>query len=113
MLTKITFGYGILLEVKSDGILVGIKLDALTYMMLVLLNKGITCFKFNLWDKQLKTKWNLLIAYAAAQEENKLAFLAELSYFCSVNIEPILTGGDFSIIHAKERNKAMRAHKFL
>lgn len=67
----------------------------------------------NLWDKLNKTKWNLLTVYGAAHDENKLAFLSELSYFCSTNKDPILIGGDFNIIrYIKERNKAIRLSKY-
>lgn len=31
----------------------------------------------NLWDKQKCVKWNLLVVYGAAHEENKNAFLTE------------------------------------
>jgi len=59
--------------------------------------------QMNLWDK---IKWNLLIVYGAAQEENKINFLTELSAFCNRNKEPMLIGGDFNIIrYARERIK--------
>lgn len=32
----------------------------------------------NLWDKQNRVKWNLLVVYGAAQEENKLNFLTPI-----------------------------------
>lgn len=60
----------------------------------------------NLWDKMKKVKWNLLVVYGAAHDENKKEFLSELSAFCSRNKELILIGGDFNIlIYVNERNK--------
>lgn len=62
--------------------------------------------QMNLWDKQNKLKWNLLVVYGAAHDDHKLEFLSELSAFCSKNSDPILIGGDFNIIRfANERNK--------
>jgi exonuclease III len=67
----------------------------------------------NLWDKINKLKWNLLVVYGAAQEENKLSFLSELSAFCSRNSDPIIIGGDFNIIRfANERNKKTGIKRF-
>lgn len=43
--------------------------------------------QMNLWDKQNKIKWNLLVVYGAAQDDNKIEFLSELSSFCSKNVE--------------------------
>lgn len=64
------------------------------------------------WDKMLKIKWNLLVVYGAAQEENKVAFLAELSHFCASNSEPMIIGGDFNIIRfSKEKNSMDGVHK--
>lgn len=87
---------------KSGGILVGIRLEFYDvgafsqgeYMMLV-----------NLWDKINKVKWNIIVVYGTAHEENKVQFLAELSNFCSKSNEPTLIGGDFNIIRFSiERN---------
>jgi len=87
---------------KSGGILVGIKVELYDVGFF---RQGEYMLQMNLWDKTNKVKWNLLVVYGAAQEENKNAFLAELSSFCSTNNEPILIGGDFNIIRfAKERN---------
>lgn len=48
----------------------------------------------------------------SAQDENKNAFLSELSSFCSTNTEPILIGGDFNIIRfAKEKNSLDGVHR--
>lgn len=56
------------------------------------------------------------MVYGAAQEENKLAFLSELSelsHFCSLNYEPLIIGGDFNIIrYSKERNKNNDVQKY-
>lgn len=68
--------------------------------------------QLNLWDKTSKVKWNLLIVYGAAQEENKIAFLTELSSFCSSNSKPLLIGGDFNIIRfANEKNTKDGVHR--
>lgn len=49
----------------------------------------------------------------AAHENEKMAFLAELSKFCTNNSEPLLIGGDFNIIrYANERNKRMVSHRY-
>jgi exonuclease III len=61
----------------------------------------------NLWDKILKLKWNLLVVYGAAHDENKLSFLAELSNFCANNTEPMIIGGDFNIIRYLEEKNTM------
>jgi len=62
--------------------------------------------QMNLWDKINKIKWNLLIVYGVAQEENKINFLTELSAFYNRSKEPLLIGGDFNIIrYARERNR--------
>jgi hypothetical protein len=67
----------------------------------------------NLWDKMNKIKCNLLIVYGAAHEEKKLAFLTELSSFCSRNSDPILIGGDFNIIRfANERNRQVGFQRY-
>ena len=65
---------------KSGGILVGVRRE---FYDVGSFKQGDFMLQVNLWDKQNKTKWNLLIVYGAAQEENKLKFLAELSQFCS------------------------------
>lgn len=68
--------------------------------------------QMNLWDKENRTKWNLLVVYGAAHEENKVEFLAELSKFCDENKEPILVGGDFNIIrYAKEKSSNKGVHR--
>jgi hypothetical protein len=41
--------------------------------------QGDFMLQLNLWDKQNRVKWNLLVVYGAAQEENKIKFLYELS----------------------------------
>lgn len=66
----------------------------------------------NLWDKQKCVKWNLLVVYGAAHEENKNVFLTELAHFCSSSSEPLLIGGDFNIIrYANERNSNTGVHR--
>jgi len=67
--------------------------------------------QLNMWDKVLKIKWNLLVVYEAAHEENKNVFLSELSHFCANNDEPLLIGGDFHIIrYSKEKNNMDGVH---
>lgn len=94
---------------KSGGILVGILLerfDAGSFTQEEFM------LKINLWDKSLKVKWNLLVVYGAAQEEKKMAFLAELSHFCASNSEPMIIGGDFNIIrYIKEKNTMDGVHR--
>ena len=69
--------------------------------------------QLNLWDKSNEVKWNLLIVYGAAQGENKIAFLSELSRFCAENSEPLLIGGDFNIIRfLSEKNTMDGVHKY-
>ena len=68
--------------------------------------------QLDLWDKQLKQRWNFLNVYDAAQSENKNEFLAELARFCSKNNQPYLVGGDFNIIRfASDKNKPSGVHK--
>ena len=94
---------------KSGGILSGINTD--------LMDVGGFCegnyiLQLDLWDKQLKQKWNFLNVYGAAQEMNKNEFLAELARFCNKNKLPFLIGGDFNIIRfATEKNKPSGVHK--
>jgi exonuclease III len=80
---------------KSGGILVGVRRE---FYDVGSFRQGNYMLQLNLWDKTNRLKWNLLIVYGAAQEENKLSFLAELSSFCSTNVDPLLIGGDFNII---------------
>jgi hypothetical protein len=66
----------------------------------------------NLWGKQNRAKWNILVVYGAAHEENKTNFLYELSHFCSSSVEPILIGRDFNIIrYANESNRNHGVHR--
>jgi hypothetical protein len=95
---------------KSGGILIGARKKIYDVGSL---KQGDFMLQVNLWDKQNRTKWNLLVVYGAAQEENKEKFLTGLSLFCSSNLEPILIGGDFNIIrYANERNKNMGVHRY-
>lgn len=50
------------------------------------------------------------MVYAAAQEENIIAFLAELSRFCATNNEPMVIGGDI-IRFTKEKNIMDGVHR--
>ena len=69
--------------------------------------KGDFILQMNLWDKEVRIKWNLLVIYGAAQEEKKFEFLSELSRFCDICSEPYLVGGDFNIIrYLKEKKKS-------
>lgn len=61
--------------------------------------------QMNLWDKELKTKWNLLVVYGPAHDDQKFEFLVELSNFCDTSTEPILIGGDFNIIRYASEKK--------
>ena len=63
---------------KSGGILVGVLLERFDMGSF---KKGEFMIQLNLWDKVLKIKWNLLVLYRAAHEENKNVFLSELSHF--------------------------------
>lgn len=95
---------------KSGGILVGVRVE---FYDVGSFQQGDFMLQLNLWDKQNKIKWNLLIVYGATHEENKMEFLAELSSFCSRNNEPIIIGGDFNILrYAYERNKPHGLSRF-
>jgi hypothetical protein len=94
---------------KSGGILVGIRKE---FYDVGSFRQGDFMLQLNLWDKQNQVKWNLLVVYGAAQEENKIKFLSELSPLCSSNSEPLLIGGDFNLIrYAKERNSNTGVHR--
>jgi len=56
---------------KSSGILVGVLLERFD---VGLFKQGEFMIQLNLWDKILKTKWNLLVVYGAAQEEKNCPF---------------------------------------
>ena len=74
---------------KSGGILVGINLSRFDVGSF---KKGDFILQMNLWDKEVRIKWNLLVIYGAAQEEKKFEFLSELSRFCDSCSEPYLVG---------------------
>lgn len=94
---------------KSRGIVLGANLDKYDVGSF---RKGDYLLQFNLWDKEIKKKWNLLVVYGTAQEEHKCEFLAELSRFCDDNSEPFIIGGDFNILrYAKEKSTSSRLHK--
>lgn len=80
---------------KFGGILIGIRLELYHVGSF---HQGEYILQLNLWDKINECKWNLMIVYGAAHEDQKLAFLSELSAFCSKSKEPFLVGGDFNII---------------
>jgi hypothetical protein len=76
-------------------------------------HQGNFMLQMNLWDKLNKIKWNLLVVYRAAQDENKIQFLSELSAFCSRSSEPILIGGDFNIVrYTEERNRTHALNRY-
>jgi len=56
---------------KSSGILVGVLLERFD---VGLFKQGEFMIQLNLRDKILKTKWNLLVVYGAAQEEKNCPF---------------------------------------
>ena len=56
---------------KSGGILVIVLLERFD---VGLFKQGEFMIQLNLWDKILKTKWNLLVVYGAAQEEKNCPF---------------------------------------
>ena len=87
---------------KSRGILVGINTD---HLEVGTFSEGEFMLQMNLWDKNLKTKWNLITVYGAAQEEKKDSFLCELAFFCRRNKEPVIIGGDFNIIRFPSEKK--------
>lgn len=94
---------------RAGGILVGVHIERFDVGSF---KQGEFMIQMNLWDKDLKTKWNLLVVYGAAQEENKTKFLAELSHFCASNSDPLLIGGDFNIIrYSHEKNTDTGVHK--
>lgn len=90
---------------KSGGILVGILIERFDVGSF---KQGEFMIQMNLWDKVVKTKWNLLVVYGSAHDENKMSFLAELSHFCATNTEPMIIGGDFNITrYLKEKTPWM------
>ena len=69
--------------------------------------------QMNVWDNALKIKWNLQVVYGAAQEENKLVFLAELSHFFASNTEPMIVGDGFNIIRYSNENSTLNGvHRY-
>lgn len=94
---------------KSGGILVGALLERFDVGSF---KHGEFMLQLNLWDKFLKIKWNILVVYGVAQDENKITFLAELSRFCASNSEPMVIGGDFNNIRfTKEKNTLDEVHR--
>jgi hypothetical protein len=71
-------------------------------------SEGEYMLQMNMWGKQLRLKWNLIIVYGVAHDETKDAFLTELAMFCSKHKEPYVVGGDFNIIrYASEKTRVM------
>ena len=56
---------------KSGGILCGVKKDLYDVGSF---HQGEYMLQMNLWDKINKIKWNFLVVYGAAHEENKMDF---------------------------------------
>jgi len=95
---------------KSGGILVGVLIERFDVGSF---KQGDFMIQVNLWDKVNKVKWNLIVVYGAARDDLKVKFLAELSAFCSNNLDPVLIGGDFNIIrYANERNRQHGVQRF-
>lgn len=46
----------------------------------------------NLWDKQKRVKWDLLVVYGATHDDNKIAFLTKLAHFYALSSDPLLIG---------------------
>lgn len=94
---------------RSGGILVGTRVESYEIGSF---KQGDYMIQLNLWDKQVKAKWNLIVVYGDAQEEGKIPFLTELSNFCSNSSEPMLIGRDFNVIrYAKERRSNNGVHR--
>ena len=94
---------------KSGGILSGVNTDLMEVGSFF---EGKYILQLNLWDKQMKTNWNFMNIYGAAQEEHKREFLIELAGFCSKHKVPFLAGGDFNIIRfSSEKNKVTSLSK--
>jgi len=77
---------------KSGGILSGINLE---FFDVGSFHEGQFILQLNLWDKELKRKWNLLNVYGAAHDENRREFLAELARFCNQSDDPFIAEGNF------------------
>jgi hypothetical protein len=72
--------------------------------------KGNFMILLGLWDRKLRSKWNLVVVYGA-HEEHKDLFLSVLSKLCHFSKDPLLIGCDFYVIrYAGENNKGF-AHK--
>lgn len=56
---------------KSRDILVGVLIERFDVGSF---KQGEFMIQMNLWDKVMKTKWNLLVVYGAVQDENKMSF---------------------------------------
>jgi hypothetical protein len=76
---------------KSGGLLSGFKLDRFDVGIRF---QGNYILQYNLWDKLLNRKWNILNIYGAAHDEGKNSFRDELASFCPKIKDPYLVGGD-------------------
>ncbi|PWZ38285.1 hypothetical protein Zm00014a_041421 [Zea mays] len=74
---------------KSGGILVGSRIDDLDVGSF---KQGKHVLQVNYWDKSALCKWNLMVVYGPAHEENKDNFLDELETFCVNSKEPYIVG---------------------
>jgi len=94
---------------RSGGILVGICLNKYDVGSFT---KGDFMIQMNLWDKENKLKWNLIVVYGPAHDDLKFDFLCELSRFCDASAEPFLIGADFNIIrYANEKSSNRGVHR--
>ncbi|KAJ1263554.1 hypothetical protein BS78_09G194500 [Paspalum vaginatum] len=96
---------------KSGVILVGIIHDMLDVDFL---KQGDFILQMNLWDKNLKIKWNLMVVYGLAHEDRKREFLAELSFFCSGCKEHFFVGGNNEAqigVHSNLFNSPIQFHE--
>ena len=63
---------------------------------------GDYCTKLQIKSKGDGFMWVLVVVYGAAQDSNKLEFLAELVRICESEILPMLVGRDFNSIRWQE-----------
>ena len=66
------------------------------------------------WSKTKKKKRNISIVtvYGLAHEENREAFLAEISQICTSNKNPMMLGSDFNILRfSSDKNKSFTENK--
>jgi endonuclease/exonuclease/phosphatase family metal-dependent hydrolase len=76
-------------------------------------HEGTYMLHMDMWNKKLRTKWNLITIYGDAHDEGRGEFLNERAPFCSSNKEPLLIGGDFNITrYTSEKNKNGNISRF-